>query len=160
MPWILSPLLENQHIQALAVYQACEDFLALGREPQASAAMVAADRQYSIRQGGIYCGIWLSEIMVGVLDYIPLHHEGRAQSAFINLLLIAAPWRGRGLGRSIITWLETHLAGSDIDQIWTAVQVNNPAALAFWQRCGYVIKTAPARQADGTTTQLLAKPLA
>jgi len=160
MQWILSPLLENQHTHALAVYQACEDFLALGPEPHASAAMVTADLQYSREHGGLYSGIWHLETLVGVLDYIPSHYEGQPYCAFINLLMIIPSWRGSGLGHSVITRLEQQLSTQGITQVWTAVQVNNPLALSFWQHCGYVIKVPPARQSDGTTTQLLAKSLA
>ena len=54
------------------VYRQCEDFLALGPQPQASAEMVAQDMKLSREQGGLFLGIYLDDgTLAGVFDVIP-----------------------------------------------------------------------------------------
>jgi hypothetical protein len=45
----------------------------------------------------------------------------------------------------------------EIQVIGSAVQVNNPDAVAFWGAVGYQRVSGPSLQPDGTTTYLLAK---
>ena len=48
----IRPIAEDDLEAILAVYRQCEDFLALGPQPQASPEMVAADMRQSQAEGG------------------------------------------------------------------------------------------------------------
>ncbi len=145
----------------LEVYHECEDFLALGPVAHASLEMVAADLALSNEQGGIFCGIFLpSRVMVGVVDYIPDNFEGDPQTAFLELLMIASAFRRRGLGAVVVRLVEEIIRQNPrITRIGVGVQVNNPTAIAFWQKMGYGIISEPELMADGTTVVRLEKPV-
>ncbi len=157
----IRPITDSDLPAVLEVYRQCEDFLALGPDPHASLEMVAKDRQLSAQEGGIYCGIFHenttlnltgSRIMVGILDYTP-NYLGEPDAAFIELLMVAAPYRGRGLGEQAVRWLVSALeSGAGQIRLYAAVQVNNPAAIRFWQRMGFRITSPAALQPDSTTT--------
>jgi ribosomal protein S18 acetylase RimI-like enzyme len=145
---------------ALEVYRQCEDFLALGPQPHASMEMVLADLELSHKGGGIFYGIYLnpSFVMIGVADYIPSGFEGNRQHAFIELLMIAKPFRGRGLGNQIVADLEAEICEDPlITVIRTGCQVNNPNGIRFWQRCGYRIIGQAVSYPDQTTAYPLEK---
>ncbi len=144
------------------VYRQCEDFLALGPQPHASPEMVQADLDLSQGAGGIFCGIYLcpSDEMIGVADYIPSGFEGNRQHAFIELLMIAQPFRSLGLGKRIVAGIEAEICKDPlITAIRLGCQVNNYSGLRFWQRCGYRIIGPPTLYPDQTTGCLLEKPV-
>lgn len=145
----------------LEVYEQCEDFLALGPQPRASMAMVCADYELSRRNGGAFCGVYdTSEQLLGIVDYIPSGFEGQPDAAFIELLMIAAPFRNKGLGKTVVATIEQIICKNpDVTAIFAGVQVNNPAALRFWQSCGYTVISDPEPQPDGTIAQMLRKDL-
>lgn len=145
----------------LTVYEQCEDFLALGPQPRATLAMVLADLQLSADEGGTFCGIYdAHNVMVGIVDFVPRGFEGDPARAFLSLLMIAAPWRSKGLGAAVVRLIEDEIRrDSHITTIDSGVQVNNPAAIRFWQRCGYTIVSGPTLLPDQTTVFHLRKPL-
>lgn len=157
----IRPIGEADLDAALAVYRQCEDFLALGPVPHASPGMVQADLELSRRQGGLFCGVYDGHgTMVGVVDFVPNGFEGNPQHAFLSLLMIAAPYRDQGLGRVVVEWVEGEIrANPAVRAILAGVQVNNPAAIRFWQRMGYRIVSGPKDYPDGTTAYPLEKPL-
>lgn len=136
----------------LEVYRLCEDFLALGPDPRASAAMVLKDLDLSAAQGGVFCGIYLEGgELVGVLDYVPAGFEGDPALAFIELLMIARQYRGRGLGAQIVARVENTIWRDPVvKRIALGVQVNNPEGFHFWQQMGYAVVSDPELQPDGT----------
>lgn len=153
------PVGEDELGRILDVYCQCADFLALGPEPTASQAMVVADLQHSRQEGGVFCGIIDSEgEMIGVVDFVPAGFGGDPRQAFFSLLMIAPPHRNRGLGAEAVRLVEEAI-GSDaqVECILSAVQVNNPAGIRFWQRNGYAIVGGPERQPDQTTVYRLRK---
>jgi GNAT superfamily N-acetyltransferase len=155
----IRPIHDEDLSDVLAVYRQCQDFLALGPNPIATAEMVQQDFGHSRLQGGLYCLI-LDSIgqTIGVIDYLPSHFEGNPEQAFIALLMIAAPFRRRGLGHQVLSQIENLIQENDqIRGINTAVQVNNPDALCFWQKNGYAIISGPEVQPDTTITYRLQK---
>ncbi len=178
----IRPIIESDLTAVLEVYHQCEDFLALGPDPYASPEMVAKDRALSLQESGIYCGIFLDDTeknptdfenppglvsredesknmvssegeLVGILDYVP-NYSGDFDAAFIELLMIAAPYRGHGLGKMAVDWLLLH-GFSDkaaLKRLYAAVQANNPDAIRFWQRMGFRITGPAALQPDNTVT--------
>lgn len=145
----------------LEVYRACEDFLSLGPVSTASAEMVRQDMKLSAEIGGEYCGIFDGDgNLMGVIDFLREGFEGELQHAFIELLMIAQPYRSRGLGAAVVAWVEQEIRQrSHVTAILSGVQVNNPAAIRFWQRQGYRIVSEPQDFPDGTTAYRLWKPL-
>ena len=153
----ICPIGEEALPAALEVYRQCEDFLALGPVAQASEAMVRADLALSRESGGEFHGIFdaSSGAMVGVLDFIPATAD---DAPYIALLMIAAPYRGQGLGRAVLAALTAALrARGPLAAIEASVQVNNPLALRFWEREGFAAISAPELQADGTTAVRMRK---
>ena len=143
----------------LDVYRQCEDFLALGPEPAASMEMVLRDIETSQRDGGLFCGIFATEGQtVGVVDFVPSDFEDDPHVAFLSLLMIAAPHRNRGIGQAVVTLIKDEIERNpQVTTILSAVQVNNPQAVRFWQKNGYRIVGGPELQPDGTTTFRLRK---
>jgi ribosomal protein S18 acetylase RimI-like enzyme len=157
----IQPVTELELSSVLEVYRQCEDFLALGPVACASVEMVLADIQLSRDAGGIFCGIHVPQKgMVGVIDFVPHHYLGDPRHAFIELLMIEPSSRQNGLGAAVVVWVEEEICSNPIvTTIQAAVQVNNPLAVAFWQKQGYRITNGPEVQPDQTITFSLEKPL-
>lgn len=156
----LRPIQNADLPEVLAVYTQCEDFLAAGPNPVASMEMVQADRALSDPQGGCYCGIFLpDDALVGILDIIPAGWQADPQCAYLELLMIAAPWRKKQLGTRVTCALENLLRESGVLTLCADVQVNLPNSLTFWKKCGYQLTGGPNPQPDGTVTFSLQKKL-
>ena len=155
----IRPVTDDDLGAVLDMYRQCGDFLALGPEPVASMAMVLRDIETSQREGGRFCGIFATDgSMVGVVDSVPSGFEGDPHLAFLSLLMIAAPYRNLGIGQAVVALIEDDIEQNpQITAILSAVQVNNPSAVRFWQRNGYRIVGGPELQRDGTTTFHLRK---
>jgi ribosomal protein S18 acetylase RimI-like enzyme len=143
----------------LDVYRQCEDFLALGIDPHASMALVLKDIEASQQERGVFCGIYHAHGgMIGVVEFVPGRFEGNPHVAFLSLLMIAAPFRGQGIGREVVRLVEREIGkDSQVTTILSAVQVNNPSAQRFWQNCGYRIVGGPELRPDHTTVFRLQK---
>lgn len=145
----------------LNVYVQCEDFLALGPVAHATMEMVLADLEISKKAGGIFCGIFSSRgEMLGVIDYVPSNFAGNPAHAFLELLMIATPYRNQGLGKAVVEQIEAQIRKNpQVTVILSGVQVNNPAGIAFWQKMGYRITSEARRMPDQTTVYDLQKDL-
>jgi ribosomal protein S18 acetylase RimI-like enzyme len=143
------------------VYRQCEDFLALGPEPKASMTMVIKDIEECWDEGGVFRGIFNAEDkMIGVAGYVPSGFESKPEDAFMSLLMIAAPYRGQGIGARVVRRIEKEICRNpSIKSILSAVQVNNPDAIKFWQKNGYKIVSSPEPRPDKTTVYRLRKDL-
>jgi ribosomal protein S18 acetylase RimI-like enzyme len=157
----IHPITEGEVHAVLQVYQQCEDFLALGPVASASLEMVLKDLEISREAGGIFCGIFNTHgRMIGVVDYVPNHWEGDPRAAFLELLMIAAPFRSQGIGAAVVEAVENEIRKDPgITVIHSGVQVNNPQAIRFWQRHGYRIVSGPKLYPDQTTAFDLRKDL-
>jgi ribosomal protein S18 acetylase RimI-like enzyme len=145
----------------LAVYRQCEDFLALGPVATASMQMVLKDITISKGEGGVYCTIHTAGgKMIGVVDYVPNNYEGNSHTAYLSLLMIAAPWRNQGLGQIVLEAVEHEIRkDAQVTEFLLGVQVNNPQALRFWQRNGFRIVSGPKLHPDQTTAYDMQKDL-
>lgn len=145
----------------LDVYRECEDFVALGPVAKASPKMVLDDLQESREIGGRFQGIFDSlDRMIGVVDYVPSGFRGKPQTAFINLLMIVAPSRSKGMGTQIVQLVEEIIRKDDrVTEIHSAVQTNNPKAIRFWKKNGYKVIGGPELQSDTTTVFHLRKAI-
>ena len=144
----------------LDVYRQCEDFLALGPVPKASREMVEDDLRVSRETGGRFCGILDEEsVLVGIIDYVASGYQGRADTAYITLLMVAAPHRSHGVGKEVLRLIESEVAAQGVSEVLSGVQVNNPDAVRFWRKNGYIITSGSERQADGTVAFRLSKTI-
>jgi len=143
----------------LDVYRQCEDFLALGPVPTASMEMVLKDIEISQNDGGIFCGIFAPDgKMIGIIDYVPRNYQGDPHISFLELLMIAAPFRNQGIGKAVVEAIENEIRkDAKVSTILSGVQVNNPQAVQFWQRNGYRIVSEPKLYPDQTTAVDLRK---
>ena len=155
----IHPITHEDLSAVLAVYQQCEDFLALGPVPTASVEMVLKDIEISQNESGIFCGIHAADgKMIGVIDYVPSHYEGEPHTAFLQLLMIAAPYRKQGIGKAVVKAIEDEIRkNAQVSCILSGVQVNNPDAIRFWQRNGYRVTGGPALLPDQTMAFRLRK---
>jgi len=112
--------------------------------------MVLADIEHSRKANGVFCGVFdATGRQIGVLDFVP---EIRPGTASLVLLMVARSHRNRGYGATIVDGLVAHLRSSyGTETIESGVQVNNPAAIRFWRRMGFVVGTEPRDMGDGTT---------
>jgi ribosomal protein S18 acetylase RimI-like enzyme len=155
----IRPIVEDDLPAVLEVYRQCEDFLALGPAPTASMAMVLKDIESSKVEGGIFCGIFTAAgKMIGVIDYVPDNYCGQPEAAFLELLMIAAPFRKQGIGKAVVAAFENEVRKNPrVSTILSGVQINNPQAVRFWQRHGYRIISEPKLHPDQTTAVDLQK---
>jgi ribosomal protein S18 acetylase RimI-like enzyme len=145
----------------LKVYQECEDFLSLGPVANASKTMVLADLEISRQAGGVFRGIFQADgTMVGIIDVVLSGFEGNPKHAFLELLMIGAPYRGQGIGEWVVGEVEKEIRQNpQVKAILSGVQVNNPTAIQFWQRMGYQIVSQAHTLPDTTTVFDLRKEL-
>jgi cytidine deaminase len=157
----IHPIQPGNVESVLDVYRQCEDFLALGPVSTASMEMVLKDLEISQSEGGIFCGIYRADgKMIAVVDYVPSNFEGNPQTAYLSLLMIAAPFRNQGIGQAILEAIENEIKkDAEIRTIRAGVQVNNPQAIWFWQKKGYQIVSGPKLMPDQTTVFDLRKDL-
>lgn len=137
----------------LQVYKQCEDFLSLGPIPTASKQMVLGDLDLSKEEGGVFCGIYIDDKMIGIVDFVLDNFEEKPNAAFISLLMISSCNRRKGIGKKVVKAVENEiLKNSSIEAILSGVQVNNQPAIDFWVKMGYKITSGPQLQADSTVT--------
>jgi GNAT superfamily N-acetyltransferase len=157
----IHPVTQSDLDAILHVYKQCEDFLALGPVAVASMEMVLKDIEISEGEGGAFCGIYKTDgEMIGVIDYVPSHYKGDPSQAFLELLMIAAPYRKQGIGKMVVKVVEKEIwRDKKVNAILSGVQVNNPQAVRFWQKNGYRIISGPTLFPDQTTAFGLRKDL-
>lgn len=155
------PLTFDDLPAVLEVYRQCEDFLALGPVAAASEQMVRQDMEHAVKMGSAFCGIYNNEgDMLGIVDFLPQGFEGNPQHAFIELLMIAQPYRAQGVGTAVVAYVEAEIRRNpEVRAILSGVQVNNPVAVNFWQRRGYRIVSETRIMPDTTTAVELRKDL-
>ena len=155
----LRPVTEQDRAALVTLYEQCEDFIRLGSAAPIDDAMVQTDLDISQRNRGIFLCIWLPDsTLAGVADYIPAGFEGMAHCAFIELLMIGRPWRGRGMGAAVLKEIEQRVWGAaEITTLRLGVQVNNPQGINFWEAHGFSRISGPTPNPDGTVGYLYEK---
>jgi ribosomal protein S18 acetylase RimI-like enzyme len=147
--------------ELFGVYKECEDFLALGPVATASLEMVRADWITSQSMGGKFCGIYLRDgTLVGVLDFVPGNYRGRADTAYIALLMVKQSFRHRGIGSRVLGLVELSVrTDPKVKRMRLGVQVNNPDSIRFWRHKGFRTYFGPELLADQTTVYRMEKEL-
>lgn len=80
---------------------------------------------------GIYC----NGSMCGNLEYYEGYPEN--DTAYLSLLYLAEPMRGRGVGTEICRQVFSRLAAQGFARVKLAVSVRNPLGLQFWPMVGF-----------------------
>jgi ribosomal protein S18 acetylase RimI-like enzyme len=157
----IRPVTQDDLLAVLEVYRQCEDFLALGPVATASMEMVLKDIEISKNEGGIFCGIHTPDgKMIGIIDYVPNNYQGNPHAAFLSLLMIASPYRNKGIGKAVVDAFESKVTkDARVTVVFSGVQVNNPQAVRFWQENGYRIVSEPKSYPDQTTAVDLRKDI-
>lgn len=151
---------ENDIDSILEIYRQCEDFLSLGPVPYASMQMILDDFKISEEEGGTFCGIFVNDEMVGIIDFVSSDFNGNLNNAYLSLLMISKCHRGKGIGRDVVKAVEEEILKNNfIKSILAGVQTNNKPAIAFWERMGYKIVSGPELLPDTTTAYRLRKDI-
>jgi ribosomal protein S18 acetylase RimI-like enzyme len=142
------------------VYKQCEDFLSLGPVPHASKQMIMDDFKISEEEGGTFCGIFIDDQMVGVVDFVLSNFDENPNHAFLSLLMVAKCHRRIGIGSDVVKAVEMEiLKNHSIKCILAGVQTNNEPAIAFWKEMGYKIVSGPELLPDTTIVYRLKKDI-
>jgi ribosomal protein S18 acetylase RimI-like enzyme len=157
----IRPVTQDDLEAVLDVYEQCQDFLALGPVATASMQMVLKDIELSRGEGGVFCAVHTAgEKMIGVVDFVPNNYQGNPNHAYLSLLMIAAPFRSQGIGKTILEAVENEIRkDAQVTTLLLGVQVNNPQALRFWQRNGCRIIGGPKLLPDQTIVYDLQKDM-
>jgi len=157
----IASIAESQLSQVLSVYQQCEDFLALGPVSKASMDMVKADIDHSKEENGLFCGIFdLKDNLIGIIDFVPSMFEGKPENAFISLIMVAKPYRNKGLGRKVTEAVINKIKEDpQVRVVLSAVQTNNEQAIKFWESLGFHIIGDPEPRPDKTVVYRLGNNL-
>jgi ribosomal protein S18 acetylase RimI-like enzyme len=151
---------ENDIDSILGIYKQCEDFLSLGPVPCASRQMILDDFKISEEEGGTFCGIFIKDEIVGVIDFVLNNFEGNPNNAYLSLLMISKYHRRKGIGRDVVRAVEKEILKNNfIKSILAGVQTNNKPAIAFWERMGYKIVSGPELLPDTTIAYRLRKDI-
>jgi RimJ/RimL family protein N-acetyltransferase len=154
----VSPVTDDDLPEVLEIYRGVEDFLALGPVPTASMEMVLEDLRHSRDESGVFCVVRDSGGgSVAVLDFVP---RRAPNLAFLSLLMIALPHRGRGIGTEVVGLLEGYLRERHaVRVIESGVQTNNEQGIRFWTARGYRIVSGPRVMPDTTVVYELRKKI-
>ena len=87
-------------------------------------------------------GVWVARAARGVVCDVLFATGGRLQRTRHTSkieIMVARPWRGRGVGRSLlegcIAWAEESPV---VEKLGLAVFADNPTAMRLYERCGFV----------------------
>lgn len=118
----------------------CEDFevLVTGHPPDPHAAkdlLTEVPPDHPLRDKFVI-GVWTEQGLAAAIDL--LRDFPQPHVWYLGLLLVAPEARGSGLGERILEALKTWVRGHGGRAIRLMVQDQNPDALRFWLRHGFV----------------------
>lgn len=98
----------------------------------ATAAFLAAERAMA----GAWYGVAAAE--GAVAGYVKTHHEGES-TGWLNALVVAAPFRGRGIGRALLLRALARLHAEGRTKAGLVTEDRNMAALALYRSAGFTV---------------------
>jgi ribosomal protein S18 acetylase RimI-like enzyme len=142
---------ETELVQRL--HERCSDFWTLveGAPPPAD---FARELMHEVPPGGMLDHKHVLGVagddgeLVALLDIYDGYPEPHAW--YVSLLVIAPEARGNGLGAELVAYCEAFARARGGRALRLIVQDQNPRALAFWMREGFVF--------EATTTQKIGRP--
>ncbi len=134
---------ESRRVELQAFYEGCADYVELvtGQPPgpNEAAELLASLPRGKTQEDKFVIGLFDAPgHMVGVLDVV--RDYPRPAEWFLGLLMFGPSWRGRGLGERVYRRLEEWVRACGGKAIHLIVQEQNPGALRFWQRMGFVVQ--------------------
>jgi putative acetyltransferase len=108
----------------------------LGWEPEGADRDVLQVETYYLETGGEFWVIEQRQTIVGTGAYYPIQRGKNAAEIRKMYLLSAA--RGQGLGKFLLTQLETTIATCGFEQIWIETASVLQEAVQLYERHGYV----------------------
>ena len=142
-----------------ALHERCHVFLELiyGHSPEPdSAAQLLVDRpEGKGLEDKFLFGLYppTGEAMAGVLEVIRDFPE--QGEWFIGFLMLDPAHRDAGVGSRFVEALEGWVRGQSATGLRLIVQEQNPGALRFWQRRGYVVTGTGQQRAHGRDNTVL-----
>lgn len=76
---------------------------------------------------------WFDDERAG---FVLCHRRGVVGSPYLATIAVAEPWRGRGVGQDLITFVEDHFRPS-ARHLFLCVSSFNPRARALYERVGF-----------------------
>ncbi|WP_293931570.1 GNAT family N-acetyltransferase [Iodobacter sp.] len=125
-------------LQALLESAPAYSLLVEGYLPQATAAIEAMQAlpPDSSPDNKFVFGFYLNERLIGCADLC--RHYPETGIAYLGLLLFDELFQGQGFGSIAMQQLKSIAQSWQCQRIRIAVIANNTAALAFWQRQGFI----------------------
>jgi diamine N-acetyltransferase len=139
---ILQDKIHFERITARTVLEICQ----LSETLPPGQRAVVADNAVSIAQGHVSENAWMRAIYAGEtpVGFIMLHIGSDwadgidCPGVFLWRLMIAAPYQGRGVGRSAINLLVRHLRALGIPALYTSYHPGEGSPNSFYQKLGFV----------------------
>ncbi len=134
----------------------CADFevMVTGSPPDAHAAadlLVEVPPDHALRDK-LVIGVWTDQGLTAAIDLLRDFPDPHAW--YLGILLVAPEARGRGLGAAIVAALRPWVVAQGGWTIRLIVQEQNPAALRFWSRQGFVEVGAAVQELEDRTNQV------
>lgn len=137
--WQVKALSQNATNELQGFLNNFEDFFLLceGEAGNASSLLAACPPQKNVEKDKAVIGIYKENSLIGLLDLIQNYPDNGTW--LIGYLLIHPDYRGQSLGSSFIKDLSQALLQQGALILRCAVQEQNPKALSFWQKNGFII---------------------
>ena len=119
----------NQHFPSI-IGQAQVDYMLSTLQ---SAAAIASQ----IREQGYEYYVVLAKAEEA--GYFAIKAGGEELTMQLSKLYLKAAWRGRGLGRFVVEWIEAVCSSRRLREIWLSVNKHNRDSIAFYERAGFEI---------------------
>jgi RimJ/RimL family protein N-acetyltransferase len=159
----ISPVESGDLPEVAEVYRHSPGYLVdvSGEAPESiGPELVARESAEAREHGALFFGIRLerSNKVIGVATCKPSGYQGDFACAWIALLMIAEPFQRQGYGEEAYRLIEELVfSNRAILTIKLGVLPNNPIALAFWHRMGYVESGSGKCKATGQEMVLMQK---
>jgi ribosomal protein S18 acetylase RimI-like enzyme len=106
-------------------------------------------------------GLFTTETQrVGVIDLLMDFPE--SSTWYIGLMMLHPQWRGQGLGRDLLTWVEGYLSSKKVQHLCLGGLDINPRGQKFWEGAGFKqVREVPNFQSGklSTTTHVMKKQI-
>ncbi len=126
------------------------EFYAYDRHAYDEAALLPALRLLLKRPD--YGRVWLVRAGEEIAGYLVVTYgfalESGGRDLLIDELYLREAFRAQGLGRQIIVFVKDFCRAEGIGSLWLEVEAHNTAALAFYERVGFVGQDSAYMQMD------------
>ena len=95
-----------------------------------------AEEQIAIEELGLGHALWL-ELRASLAE--PPNYQPRGDEAYIYNVVVAAPWRGKGMGDSLLCYLHAEAERRGKRRVLLEVVATNAHAIHLYERHGYRI---------------------